>query len=189
MDSIKYIPKKLREHELYLQITELIDKVIADNQQFFDDIAFKHKDYSKVSAGTIEATISEYGYDYLLDIMNLTGTDPEDLVNFIALIHYLKGNKKGLELVLRLLKVSFTVEEWWEQVPEGEPMTYLLVVDINFTAENVISAITTFRKFLENYLYPKVVLELVYGNKIASLDTTHGGVVDLTTYGLIQRTA
>lgn len=178
MDSIKYIPKKLQEHQLYTQVTELIDKVVADNQQYFDDIAFKHKDYSRVSPEAIEATINEYGYDYLLDIMELTGTDPEDLINFLALIHYLKGNKKGLELVLRLLDVSFTVEEWWEQLPLGEPHTYDLVINVNFTSTSVIQTLRIFRTFLESYVYPKVILSLIFQATIADMDTHCGGVID-----------
>jgi len=178
MNSIKYIPKKLQEHQLYTQVTELIDKVIADNQQYFDDIAYKHKDYSKVSPDAIEATIDEYGYDYLLDIMKLTETEPEDLINFLALIHYLKGNKKGLELVLRLLNVSFTVEEWWEQLPLGEPMTYDLTVNVNFTSTSVMQTLRVFRTFLESYVYPKVILSLIFQATIADMDTHFGGVID-----------
>jgi len=183
MDSIKYIPKKLQEHQLYTQVTELIDKVIADNQQYFDDIAYKHKDYSRVSPGVIEAAIDEYGYDYLLDVMSLTETDPEDLINFLALIHFLKGNKKGLELVLRLLDVSFVVEEWWEQLPLGEPHTYGLTINVNFTSTSVIQTLRVFRTFLENYLYPKVILSLIFQATLADLDTHSGGLIDSTYTG------
>ena len=72
----------------------------------FYDIESKYKNTADLPMSKIEAIIEESGYGY---IRKLLGDDKESiklLVYLLVMIHQLKGSKKGIEIVLSLLKAS-----------------------------------------------------------------------------------
>lgn len=72
----------------------------------FYDIESKYKNTADLPMSKIEAIIEESGYGY---IRKLLGDDKDSiklLVYLLVMIHQLKGSKKGIEIVLSLLKAS-----------------------------------------------------------------------------------
>ena len=72
----------------------------------FYDIESKYKNTADLPMDKIEAIIEESGYGY---IRKLLGDDRESiklLVYLLVMIHQLKGSRKGIEIVLSLLKAS-----------------------------------------------------------------------------------
>lgn len=187
-NTIKYFPENLRNEPLYQKVAEMLDYTVDLQDDNLNDILNKYKDFNNISTDAVEEVLKESGYGYIIDMLKVTDTEAVDLVGYLAYIHYLKGHKSGIDLVLKLLGISYTMEEWWEQIPQGTPHTFDLTINVNFTAEDVIATIRKFRLFLQEYVYPKVVLSLVYGNQLAGLESKVGGVPDLIRIADVQQT-
>ena len=107
------------------KIIPLLDYILSTDYQYTDklassfyDIESKYKNTADLPMDKIEAIIEESGYSY---IRNLLGQDEDSirlLVYILVLIHELKGSKKGVETVLRLLK---TKDDDMQLVVAGSP--------------------------------------------------------------------
>jgi hypothetical protein len=90
----------------------------------------------------------------------ITDFEFNTLITYVSLISQLKGSRKGLELVLRLLGFESVIREWWEApdpVDQGEPWTYELKILVN--ASNVPDIFTTLQKvevFSRNYVFAQI---------------------------------
>ena len=69
--------------------------------------------------------ITEFGYDYIYDILINYRYDDENKYTYIEqakallnVLHLLKGHKVGLLLVTSLLGIEAHTQEWWERVDE-----------------------------------------------------------------------
>lgn len=106
----------------------------------------------------LRAIITELGYDYLLDILSLSDDELLTIFNFLGLIHYLKGSKKGLELVFTLIGLDFEVVEWWETIPKGTACTFTL----SFTCPSdkfLTTTLDALKTFCRQYVYPLMTYE------------------------------
>ena len=70
----------------------------------FYNIESKYKNTADLPIEQIEAIIEESGYDYIRELLGQDEDSIRLLVYLLVLIHQLKGSKKGIELVLSLLK-------------------------------------------------------------------------------------
>ncbi|NUZ11889.1 hypothetical protein HUZ36_13965 [Pseudoalteromonas sp. McH1-7] len=104
--------------------------------------------------------ISEFGYQYLTDALNMSPLDVALVRSFLTAIHQLKGSRKGVELMLDLLELKEYVQlfEWWEDDPTGETadeMTYRAEVDLTKNNDKLTgNALQALRLFLRQYVYP-----------------------------------
>ncbi|USD31116.1 hypothetical protein J8Z24_21645 (plasmid) [Pseudoalteromonas sp. SCSIO 43201] len=104
--------------------------------------------------------ISEFGYQYLTDALNMSPLDVALVRSFLTAIHQLKGSRKGVELMLDLLELKEYVQlfEWWEDDPTGETadeMTYRVEVDLTKDNDKLTgNALQALRLFLRQYVYP-----------------------------------
>jgi hypothetical protein len=193
------LPEKIKNDALFTHLIQSIiteegklwkgplQKIIDDAQYTIDDI--KKKWWGSIDAPDTEAmklVIAELGYQYILDVL-LSPPDANitNVFIYITLIHYLKGSKKGLELVLVLLDINYTILEWWEDVEGTEPFTFKLSI---FPKAGIEVNTDALRTFCKNYVYPIMFSETVvdgYPNLLHAgvgfVDTEVSGAGGLTS--------
>ncbi len=179
----QFLPKDLgKVDNTYKQFYEILDYFLDDQEKHFYDISEKHRDKTKLSVDALKAIVSEYGYDYIDDVMDLSQDALSALTGYLNAIHFLKGTKDGLELVLKFLTISYDIEEWWEKNPKGEPDTYSLYVDVSMSGIKI-GTLKALLAFLEHYVYPKLTeFELSYFAELAKLGFVGGGFADILIY-------
>ena len=124
------------------------------------DIRNKYRDFLSLDNEIVQKIISEQGYDYIssvLELMTVGNVESKVFLGYIGLVHFLKGNRRGLELVFGLLKLDYTLTEWWEKSPQGTPDTYDLTVNVDmtkYTFEDVDAFDTGIQAFVAQYVYP-----------------------------------
>lgn len=181
-DSISFIAENLRRHELYPKISEMLNYIVEQYAVTdIQDVEFKFTDPDKLSEDAISAIIEEYGFRYINEIVDtLTGIETNILIHFISLLHLLKGHRRGLELVLKVLGFDSVIEEWWEQSPKGEPATFNMVVFFNLSnlapGVSVFEVLDRIRLFAREYVYPKFQLaDVQFEFNLADMGTAMAG--------------
>lgn len=169
INSIQYLPPAFRENEYYVKICSLIDCLISQNSKYFayEEVQFmdamnKYSDREHLSSPAIQQIIKEFGYQYILNILELPESKMKNLIAYLALINMLKGSKTGLELVLSLLGFDFKLLEWFEDpmaLPERN--TYALELTFNNMGFGP-NFFEDFRRFSREYVYPLLVKIVVY---------------------------
>lgn len=112
--SAYFLPQYWANTPLYGEkIIPLLDYVLSTDYQHtsklasaFYDIESKYRNTQDLPIDKIEAIIEESGYGYVRDLL---GQDEESirlLVYTLVLINELKGSKRGIELVLELLRTK-----------------------------------------------------------------------------------
>jgi len=114
LQARNYVPQNLRGTEFWEEMIEDIQHILNSEWCNTNDIQNKYYDLLALSGDSVQEVIKEMGYGYILDIVNIGATQLRALAGFIPLIHLLKGHRSGLELVLRLLGMTFLIIEWWE---------------------------------------------------------------------------
>lgn len=177
-----YIPKNLRNDALYAEFYRLLDYLLESNTPVLNDFTQKFKNRENIQIEALESFIGEQGYDYIVSVLDLTKDQLETLSNYLNLIHFLKGTRKGLELVLKLLGIVTEITEWWEEEPKGEPHTFSL--DINFNLGNVkTDTVERLTSFVGHYVFPKLKSIVVnFETELANLETYVSGTYDTDTY-------
>ena len=145
INSAKYLPKKLANNNKFQKICSLIDSLISDNSEYFsyeksqlNSVINKYRDFRNLDNTTIHQVVSEFGYQYIIDILELPDSRLRDLMGFLALINMLKGSRPGLELVLSLLGFEFELLEWWEDpVTLPQKCTYALELTFVFPSRRI----------------------------------------------------
>jgi len=173
-----FIPRRLQKKDFYVEVYENIDYIKETYTSDYDSAKYKHSDWTKVSLDALQAYVYENGYEYIIDILSLDKDQLEAIINYLQLIHFLKGTKQGLELVFNLLDMSYEIVEWWEKTPADEPMTWNLTVDLNLSnvKRDTIAKLVAFTR---NYVYPKLKDFLIkYSAVLAEVDIAHAGFVD-----------
>ena len=162
-DINKFIPEKIRNEELYVKLSDLINKVIADYELELVDSLEKYKNNSTINIDVTKEIIREFGFGYIIDILNSTDEELRVIAAYTELIHLLKGHKSGLELVLNLLVLSFEIKEWWEHAvdptspPEWKvPDTFTLTFNANASQVRP-ETNDRLREFIKHYVYPVLV--------------------------------
>jgi len=114
LTSSSYLPKGIFEQDLYVELCDAIDKVIADNEYEFRDILNKYKDFTNQQGKAAQETLKEFGFADLIKILDLPDTTSARLGYFLSAITLLKGHKEGLILVCRLLGGNAQISEWFD---------------------------------------------------------------------------
>ncbi len=173
-----FIPKELSSDELYIEFHRLVDYLLENNTIALNDSLYKFKNRSKIQIEALENFIGEQGYEYIVNVLSLTKDQLETLTDYLNLIHFLKGTRKGLELVLSLLGIIAEIREWWEETPKGEPHTFSL--DIDFNLGNVKrDTVKRLSEFVTHYVFPKLkAIVINFESEISSLQTYITGTSD-----------
>lgn len=169
ISSLKYLPPELQTNDYYIKICSLIDALLSDNSEYFDyerinlqESINKYKDYRNLRNSTIHQIVAEFGYQYIIDILELPESRLKNLIAYLSLINMLKGSKQGLELVLSLLGFEYEITEWWEnpiKLPDRNTYSIdLIFVDMGFDSK----FLTNFRTFSKQYVYPLLTDMVTY---------------------------
>lgn len=169
INSANFLPPKIAEKESYAKICNVIDQLVSDSSTYFsyekkqlNEVINKYKDYDQLASETIHQMVAEFGYQYIIDILELPESNIKNIVAYLALINILKGSKRGLELVLSLLGLEYNIIEWFEDrelLPRK--CTYALeltFVDTGFKG----NFYQRFDNFTREYVYPILVNMISY---------------------------
>jgi hypothetical protein len=169
INSAKYLPPALAKNTYYSKICSLIDSLLSTNSEYFEyeldalgDVINKYRDIDNLRNITIHQVVREFGYQYIIDILELPDSRLRDLVAYLALINMLKGTKAGLELVLSLLGFDFKLLEWFEDpilLPERNTYALELIFkDMGMKSDFY----RNFYRFSREYVYPLLAKLVVY---------------------------
>lgn len=169
INSAKYLPLELAKNEYYQKICSLIDSLLSSNSNYFEyernalqSAMNKYRDYRNLDNSSIHQLVKEFGFQFIIDILELPDSRLRDLIAYLALINMLKGSKSGLELVLSLLGFQFHLLEWFEDPIElPDRNTYaleLIFVDMGMKQ----TFYKNFYRFSREYVYPLLVKLVLY---------------------------
>lgn len=150
-----FIPKHLRNTELYSKLQEMMSHVLSEATKDFEDVRSKFTNPENLSPDAVQAVILEQGFDYIVDVMNtMEGLEYNTMLSFMDMVNDLKGTRKGLELVLNLLGFDSLIKEWWEDdLKDVEPWTYEIIIIANSSnVPDIYETIDKIRIFSENYV-------------------------------------
>lgn len=111
-DTSLYIAPDLRDFEIYPKICELVQYIVDNFENDYSDIINKYQNPALASDDVISEVINEYGFGYINELIDtLENVDISILLNFMSLLHFLKGTRAGLELVLETLGFQAIIAE------------------------------------------------------------------------------
>jgi len=184
LDPRDFIPKRLQSEGLYDQLIWAVEKTLQDADADLKGSVEKYFDFENLPIDLLELIIAEEGYAYITDILELSESQLRGLTQLIGLVHFYKGTKTGLLLVLSLVGfLGSTTEEWWEQSPEGEPHTFKLTLNLN-TSTISATAIPRLLVFVRSYVYP-ILEELILVSDVVDAEAYAYGFVKQTHTGTI----
>lgn len=160
-----YLPHFWATTPLYSEkIIPLLDSLLSVDSPHADKLALAYYDiWNKVTSpenmteSSIEEYIKDHGYAYLLDLLSLSGDTLQNVLFLLPLIHYLKGSRKGLEVVLSLLQGSLNISAseitaWYEDDTMEED-TFSVESDLDLATIDS-SFFEKFDRFVQKYVYP-----------------------------------
>jgi hypothetical protein len=177
-DTSLYIAPDLRDFEIYPKICELVQYIVDNFENDYSDIINKYQNPALASDDVISEVINEYGFGYINELIDtLENVDISILLNFMSLLHFLKGTRAGLELVLETLGFQAIIVEWWETNPKGPEHTFDMTVLMDLSkVPEVFVTLSKVRLFVEQYVYPKFnIADLVFSFEFAEAHTAHAG--------------
>lgn len=183
-----FIPQELAKDELFTIVSETIDYLIQSSstapetfEKIINHVENKYTDNLKITdENVIEELIKEDGYQYLLDVNVDFSTDEKIILfNYLKLIHFLKGSRIGLELVLQLLNYDARIMEWWEQNPKAPENTFDIYIELFDQSTLSKDDLKSLRDFTRNYVYPllRYIIQIVR-IIVGTLGIAQSGYVD-----------
>ena len=173
LDARDYLPKFLKDSPLMSSIMDCLNVLISKEQPIFEeiegayyDMLYKVRDYYKLTDSAKIEVIKELGFDYILDIIELTSEQLTQLIIFFNLIYSLKGKREGLELCLDILGLVYTYTVWDETDPKGQQFTAeLVIVGNEYEEPKVFKKI---QNFVRSYMLPwiDVIIETTVDSTI-----------------------
>lgn len=163
--AIQLVSKNLRDDEFFIKLSEVLDYAVEQYQEEFSDIRWKKQDSTQLREIAIKEIVTELGFDYIRNLMDtLTNIEFNALIDFLSLLNLLKGSRRGVEIVLRLLGLDSIIVEWWENSPQKEEMTFdLTVIVTNSTVPDIDETLDKVRIFIQHYVLPKLdLIEFVF---------------------------
>ena len=174
----KLLPPARLKEPIYVELVEIMDFLRLHEETFFDDLTYKYADQMRVRTTSVKEVIAEFGYNYITDFLGLSNKELHAAMEYLSLIHYLKGSEAGLSLVFELLGVTARWEEWWESDPQGIPDTWKLWVDLDI-AKAQGSLADKIINFTRQYVYPVMQeFEVTYSVDLINLGIAVGGFID-----------
>tara|TARA_Y100000310_G_C20630286_1_gene788267 strand:+ start:261 stop:995 length:735 start_codon:yes stop_codon:yes gene_type:complete len=189
MESSNFIPEGIRSEEFWVKTNEIIDDLVTLEEAKLKEIVEKYKDISVQVDEVYERTIDEMGYEYIRDVLKLSSDELRVMRSYMNLIHFLKGHKSGLELVLNIMNITYYIREWWEHVEDAAsqdsykiPDTFTMEFSAN-TAKVYPETNARLRTFVRHYVYPQLA-DLITGYSWwdAINEIQVGGFSDTTIY-------
>jgi hypothetical protein len=186
IDASSFFPEKLKGNELNIKASEILDFLMTQAFTDLDDTRLKFRGPDQVTIEVIQEILFELGFEDLSNLLTASqNIDPNAILAFSAMIFLLKGHRDGLEMVLNLLGFSFTIEEWWEQVPKAVPDTFLLEIVLDTSqVSDIFGTINNLQKFIQGYVYPILdPLILVISYQVAEINVNVAGFPDKEVQG------
>lgn len=166
LDARNYLPDFLKASPIMDSIMDCLNVLISDEKSIFEeskstfqetkeaynDMLYKVRDYSKLSVEAKIEMIKELGFDYILDIIELTPEQLTQLITFFNLIYSLKGKREGLELCLDILGLVYEYVVWDETEPQGQKFTARLTIIGNDYQE--LKVFKKIKNFVRSYMLP-----------------------------------
>jgi len=191
----KFIPENLSDVPLWPKIRELLNYVLTEANKELEDVTKKLTGPDEVREEVVKQILIEKGYDYIVSVMDtLNNLEFNTLITYVSLISQLKGSRKGLELVLRLLGFESQIREWWEAdtiEERGEPWTYEITVYYNASnVPDIFETIEQVQVFSRNYVFAlisNIEVQVILEN-FAEKAPIMGGFTKASYFGrIIQR--
>lgn len=168
------------------KLIPLMDYVLSNNyankkqlSEAYYQIVNKYVNTSDLNLESLTNYVKEMGYDYILNFFQPDEEGTRNLVSFLAAVHFLKGSRKGLQLILNLMgiqpptnrdhrgNVIPLIQDWYETMPLGVVNTFTLNVDSNsLVNNNNPQTYRNFKIFVANYVYPEVNFKIIYTGDI-----------------------
>lgn len=177
-DSTEAIPPDLQSLDLYVKLVSMINYIVLEYAQQFQDVSLKYSGPSEVRYEVITNIINEFGFTYITNLMGtITNYEFNTLLSFISLLNLLKGSKQGLELILILLGFDSVITEWWQTEPQGEPYTFALLLLMNTSyVQNPIATVDAVKVFVTSYVFPLLTsVNYIFSFNFASADIAIAG--------------
>jgi hypothetical protein len=178
IDSIIYVPEKLREFELYPKIQAMLNYIMEGYFTEIEDVRYKYRGPDIVRDEVIQEIINELGFKYISNVMQtITNYEFNILLEFLGLINLLKGSKEGLQLVLKLLGFEAIISEWWELNPVGVPYTFIItiIMDGSFIQDPVLT-LNKVKDFIREYVFPTIQnIDFQFNFNFAQKNVNFGG--------------
>lgn len=145
MDIIQYLPEVLQNDDLYIEVADilqsfkdgnfLVDSTVSGQIQYpginIPPLKDKYNNIPSLDKDTLELIAKEFGYGYILDVLTLLSDDLVTFLGTIAVIHYLKGTRKGIEFVLDVLGFTYLIIEWFEFTNDPRLLRYFGVTNVS----------------------------------------------------------
>jgi hypothetical protein len=145
MDILSYLPEALQGQDLYKEVVDILQSFRDANFLVDSDVISsikypgidipalrdKYNDIESLDVESLEIIAKEFGYGYILDVLSLLSIDFGTFLGTIAVIHYLKGTRKGIEFVLEVLGFTYLIIEWWEFTNDPRLLRYFGVTNVN----------------------------------------------------------
>lgn len=190
IDSLQFVPEKLRQLELYPKLQAMLNHVLDAALTEFADVRYKDTEPSLVDTDVITNIINERGFQYISDIMStITGFEFNTLLEFIGLVNLLKGSRAGLELILHLLSLDALITEWWENFPPTEADTFVITVVMNTSfITDPLATLEKVKAFCYQYVYPTISnIDFKFSLEFATKNVNFGGFSKAHYTGLIAQ--
>ena len=153
--SINFLTPYLQKQPLMQDLCFFIDYLGVDIETVYNDLRYQYIDWSKLSDEALKQIFQGLGMDYIVDIINIASpTDSSQLLGLCSLIWLLKGQLLGLDIIMGICGIEYTIEVWHEQVPLGTPNTATLHLDFGKYTNISENLKLNFGDFLKKYLYP-----------------------------------
>ncbi len=179
----KLLPAARLQEPMFQELVEILDFLKLHEETFFDDLTYKYADQMRLRSTSVKEVVAEFGYNYITDFLGLSSKELQSTMEYISLIHYLKGHESGLSLVFELLGVDARWEEWWESSPQGVPDTWKLWVSLDIAKASG-SLADKIINFTRQYVYPVMQdFEVAYSVDLIKLGAAIGGYID-TSYSI-----
>lgn len=160
-----YLPHFWATTPLYAEkLIPLLDSILSVDSPHADKLALAYYDiWNKMSSPenmteeSIKSYIRDHGYGYLLELLSVSGDTLQNVLFLLPLIHYLKGSRRGLEVVLSLLQGSLNISASeivsWFEADDMEEDTFTVESDLDLATIDS-SFFEKFDIFVQKYVYP-----------------------------------
>lgn len=158
--AIDLVAKNLQNDEFLILFTDMLNFAVEEYKTEFADVRYKFQDPTQLREIAIKEIVTELGFDYIRNLMDtLTNIEFNVLIDFLSLLNLLKGSRRGLEIVLKLLGLDSVIVEWWENAPQKTPMTFdLTIIVTNSSVPDIDETLEKVRIFVRHYVLPRLDL-------------------------------
>ena len=155
----KFVAQHKNNKELWIKLNSLMTYVMNTSVVLMTDVKYKYIKPEELQTDTVKEILSELGFSYIVDIMDtINGFEFNTMLSFVQYISQLKGTRKGIELVLKLMGFDSIIKEWWEDPNDlRDPWTYEIIIIVNSSyVPDIFTTLEKVRIFSEHYVLAKI---------------------------------